>query len=59
MQAVNMNSWEVLAVIDNLQKQGIKDYTIQPGNECIWVSYGQVNCYYLFNESKLIDIQFD
>ena len=59
MYTCYMNEFEVMLVVEDLRKQGITDYTIQPGNECIWVNYGLVNCYYIFRDGKIADVQFD
>jgi hypothetical protein len=56
---IEMNSLEVLLVQDDLQKKGIEHYTMRPGNDCIWVSYGLVDCYYIFREGRIVDIQVD
>lgn len=34
-------------------------YTITPGNNCIWVYWGSINLYYIFNGTKLVDVQID
>ncbi len=54
-----MNEFEVMLVQKDLQDKGIEHYTMRPGNECIWVSYGLVNCYYIFREGRIVDIQVD
>ena len=54
-----MNEFEVLLVQDDLRKKGIEHYTMRPGNDCIWVSYGLVECYYIFREGRIVDIQVD
>jgi hypothetical protein len=54
-----MNEFEVMLVQKDLQDKGIENYTMHPGNECIWVSYGLVNCYYIFREGRIADIQVD
>jgi hypothetical protein len=59
MIAKELNSFEVLVVESELAKAGITNYTMQPGNDCIWVRYGLVNSYYIFNGGKLVDVQFD
>jgi hypothetical protein len=56
---LELNSFEVLLVQDMLQKQGVTQYTMQPGNNCIWVSYGMIHEYYIFRDGKLVDIQID
>jgi hypothetical protein len=54
-----VNSLEALLVQKDLQDKGIENYTMRPGNDCIWVSYGLVDCYYIFREGRIVDIQFD
>jgi hypothetical protein len=29
------------------------------GNNCVWVSYGRVDAYYIFRDEKLVDVQID
>jgi hypothetical protein len=54
-----VNSFDRLLVIDDLLKKGVTDYTILPGNNCVWVSYGRVNCYYIVHNGRIVDVQFD
>ena len=55
-----LNEFEVMLVIESLRKQGITSgYTMRPGNNCIWVSHGVVNSYYIFDHGKIVDIQVD
>lgn len=54
-----VNSLEALLVQKDLQDKGIEHYTMRPGNDCIWVSYGRVDCYYIFREGRIVDIQVD
>lgn len=59
MSSDELNSFEVIQVTDDLRKHGIENYEMRPGNNCIWVSYGLVDCYYIFRDGKIFDIQFD
>jgi hypothetical protein len=54
-----VNSFDRLLVIDDLLKKGITDYTIHPGNKCVWISYGRVNCYYVIRDGQIADVQYD
>jgi hypothetical protein len=54
-----LNPFEVMLVTADLEEKGIKYYDMRPGNNCIWVNYGLVNCYYIFRDGKIADIQFD
>ena len=54
-----VNSFDRLLVVDDLLKKGITDYDIQPGNNCVWVSYGRVNCYYIVRDGQIADVQYD
>ena len=56
---IEMNEFEVILVHEDLHRKGIKDYTMRPGNDCIWVSYGLVDCYYIFREGRIVDVQYD
>jgi len=58
-RGIEMNEFEVMLVQKDLQDKGIEHYTMYPGNGRIWVSYGLVNCYYIFREGRIVDIQFD
>ena len=51
---------DVEAVKKDLDKYGVKHYSMRPGNECIWVSYSLVNCYYILDkEHNIRDVIFD
>ena len=54
-----VNSFDRLLVVDDLLKRGIDNYTMQPGRDCVWVSYGRVNCYYIIHNGRIVDVQFD
>lgn len=54
-----INEFEAMLVIEELRKQGITNYTMRPGNNCIWVSHGVVNSYYIFDNGRIVDIQVD
>jgi hypothetical protein len=55
-----LNSLELLIVEADLARKGVKDYKVRGGNDCIWVSYDQINAYYVFNSKcELVDLQFD
>jgi hypothetical protein len=55
----DLNPLEVILVEEDMARRGIKDYTMTPGNDCIWVYYGFMNLYYIFNNGKIHDIQVD
>jgi hypothetical protein len=54
-----LNPIEVMQVQIDLEKRGIKNYNMQTGNDCIWVNYGLVNCYYIFRNGEIADVQVD
>jgi hypothetical protein len=54
-----LNSFEVILVHEDMRQQGIVDYEMRPGNDCIWVNYGLVNCYYIFRNGQIADVQYD
>lgn len=54
-----MNEFQMIQVMDDLKRRDIKFYTMRPGNDCIWVSHGMLDCYYIFSDGKIVDIQYD
>lgn len=54
-----LNEFEVILVHEDMRQRGIVNYSMQPGNDCIWVSYGLVNAYYIFCNSQIHDVQID
>jgi hypothetical protein len=54
-----LNPFEVILVQADMERLGIKHYDMRPGNDCIWVNYGLVNCYYIFRDGKIADVQID
>ena len=54
-----MNEFELMLVHEDMLKQGITDYEVRPGHNCIWVSYSRVNCYYVFRDGVIAEVQFD
>lgn len=54
-----INEFEAIQVIEHLRKLGVTDYTMRPGNGCVWVSYGRINSYYIFRNGLLADVQYD
>ena len=59
-RADQMNEFEMLLVQDYMEKRHPNVfYTMLPGNDCIWVYYGQMNLYFIFRDGKIADIQID
>jgi len=59
-----MNELEYLLVHNDMTKQGYTDFTLQPGNDCIWASVSRGNgiwldFYYIFRDGRIADIQID
>lgn len=63
LQGERMNLNEVMIVRENLRRRGIVWATIQPGNQCIWVSWGHnpypISEYFIFRHGRLVDCQID
>jgi hypothetical protein len=55
----DLNEFEVILVHEDMRKRGIVNYDMRPGNDCIWVNYGLVNCYYIFRNGQIADVQYD
>lgn len=54
-----LNPIEVMQVQIDLERKGITNYNMQAGNDCVWVNHGLVNCYYIFRDGKIADVQVD
>ena len=54
-----LNPIEVMQVQIDLERKGIVNYNMQSGNDCISVNYGSVNCYYIFRNGEIADVQVD
>jgi hypothetical protein len=54
-----LNPLEVIVVAEALAKKNVTYYTLAPGNDCIWASYGFINEYYIFSKGQLVDVQID
>ncbi len=58
--AQSMNEFEMLLVQAYMdEKHPNVYYTMTPGNQCIWVYYGQINLYFIIKAGKIVDIQVD
>jgi hypothetical protein len=55
-----MNEFEMIQVSHHMEQTNPDVlYTMTPGNDCIWVYYGQLNLYYIFRNGKIAEIQVD
>ena len=54
-----LNPLEVMIVAERLKAQGVENYTLTQGNDCIWAYYGAINEYYIFKDGELVDVQID
>ena len=58
-----INEFDRILVMDKLEELGIKDYTLLPGNDCVWVTYYRrgfaMNDYYIIRKGKIVDIISD
>ena len=55
----SLNPLEVMLVCEDLERRGRTMYNLVPGNQCIWAQCHQLNLYYIFRDSKIVDIQID
>ena len=53
------NEFELILIQEDLKQKGITNYTIAPGNDCVWVWFRNQNWYYIFNEGRIADIVID
>jgi len=55
-----MNEFEMIQVQDHMAKNyPNRSYHMRPGNDCIWVTMGNVHFYFIFRNGKIVDIQAD
>lgn len=59
MANATVEFFERTLVEADLERKGITNYTIQRGNDCVWVSHGRCDCYYIIREGKIKDIIYD
>lgn len=50
---------KVALITTDLLKRNITSFDIRPGNNCVWVSHGRCNCYYVFRDDKIVDVIYD
>lgn len=54
-----IQQFEVDQITASLAAQGVTNFTMKRGNNCVWVEYGRVDAYYIFRNEKLVDVQID
>ncbi len=54
-----VNEFESILVMEDLKKKNISHAVLTPGNDCVWVYFGNQNWYYIFKKGLLVDIQID
>jgi hypothetical protein len=54
-----VNEFEAIIIMEELKKRNVSWATMRPGNNCVWVSYNQLETYWIFREGRLVDIQID
>jgi hypothetical protein len=54
-----IEQYKVDLITANLAAKGVTNFEIRNGNDCIWVSYGHIDAYYVFRDGKIVDIQVD
>ena len=59
-----VNEFEYLVVQKDMQDKGYDNFSIRPGNGCVWASVSRGNgiwldFYYIFREGRIVDIQVD
>lgn len=56
---LQIEQYKIDLITASLAAQGVTNFELRNGNDCIWVSYGRVECYYTFRDGKIVDIQVD
>lgn len=61
VHADKINSFELILACDQFEKSypTYLNYTVRPGNDCIWISTGLLDFYYIFRDGKIVDVQID
>jgi hypothetical protein len=55
-----INEFELIQACDDFEKvYPVQKYNVYPGNECVWISTGVVNLYYIFQDGKISQVQVD
>ena len=54
-----IEQYKVDLITANLAAQGVTNFELRNGNNCVWVSYNSIDCYYIFKDEKLVNIQVD
>jgi hypothetical protein len=64
IDVTEVNEFEFLLVHKDMQDSGYRDFSIRPGNNCVWASVNRGNgiwldFYYIFRDGRIADIQID
>ena len=55
-----VNEFEAMLVGKHMEERHPNvHYTMAPGNDCVWVYFGNQNWYFIFRDGKIADIQID
>ena len=59
----DVNEFERLIVVEDMRGRGYTNYSMRPGDGCVWVSVPRagfsLEMYYIFRDGKLVDVQVD
>lgn len=64
IEMTEVNEFEFLLVHKDMQDRGFDNFSIRPGNDCVWASVSRGNgvwldFYYIFRDGRITDIQTD
>jgi len=64
IEMTEVNEFEFLLVHKDMQDRGYSNFSIRPGNDCVWASVSRGNgtwldFYYIFRDGRIADIQTD
>ena len=59
IDAEKINEFDLIRVQHDLEQRGVLYATVRPGNRCIWVTYGNISCYYFVRDGKILDVIYD
>ena len=56
---LQIEQYKVDLITADLAARGVTNFELRNGNNCVWVSYNSIDCYYIFKDEKLVNIQVD
>ena len=57
----NLNPQDLEIIYQDLAKDGVSrdNVSISQGNQCYYVRYGYISCYYFIKDSQVVNVVYD